>query len=132
MRTKTWENDLNQYMIEAQKRAWKPFECGHFVAGAIEAMTGQNLKTIEYSDPETLKVALSESGSKTLYNYMRKALGNPIAVAMARRGDVIYRNEAGQPCLGILFGKSKAFFLHKSGFAAVHVLECKRSWHVPY
>jgi len=132
MRNKTWENDLNQYMVEARTRAWGAFECGHFVAGAVEAMTGQNLKAIEYTDPDTLKQALADHGSKTLYNYMRGLFGAPVPVALARRGDIIYRKDGDQPCLGILFSRNKAFFLGDEGLMAVNVLDCIRAWHVPY
>ncbi len=132
MRRKTWGNDLNQYMVEARKRAWGPFECGHFVAGAVEAMTGQDLKTIEYSDPESLKQALKDHGSNSLYNYMRRHFGKAIAAAAAKRGDIMYRKEAGQPCLGILLSHNRAFFLGENDLVEVSRFDCERAWHVPY
>lgn len=113
-RASDWEKRLTAYIGE--KRAapfeWGVNDCCHFVAGAVEAMTGENPMTEftgRYDDNLGARVLLREIGAGTL----EKALDErfpPIPVGSAQRGDIAMLDGN----LGIVMG-NYAWFVSDDG-----------------
>ena len=125
-----WEIRLGEYIAKARGIEWGDFGCGYFVAGAIEAMTGENPLDIEFDDETSLKDALAASGDKTLYIYLSRKFGRHIPPAQAQRGDIVQLRREAVPTMGVMLSRNKVVFLAQQGLAAISVLECERAWRI--
>lgn len=104
MRVHDWPQRLDAY-IESQRSvafAWASADCCQFIAGAIEAVTGEDLRALfsAYTDEAGAQVLLEEHGG--LAGLLSHALGEPIHVSQMGRGDVcITRHDgAARVCTG--------------------------------
>lgn len=104
---------LSAYIEAVRERPfeWGSWDCCHFAAGAVEAMTGENpmLEFLgSYSDEKSARAALKKLGAGTLYHTLLTKFGRPRHPSRAQRGDIAYAVHAG-PTLGVCLGQDCAF-----------------------
>ena len=129
MRLSTWENQLTEYI--ASKRN-QPFEygsndCAHFVAGAVQAMTGEDpmpeMRGQYDSEFGSLRV-LKEIGEGDLESTM-DAKFNAIEIGLAQRGDIAFFDGS----IGVVMG-SFAWFVSDDGLERVPRSMWDKAWSV--
>lgn len=87
-----WQERLAAFIAERRELpfAWGPADCGHFAAGAIEAMTGVDV--LAPALPKWSNRREAVRAMRTLGNSMREVttavLGEPVAPAFAAIGDI--------------------------------------------
>lgn len=127
-RKSNWEHKLSEYLISKRE---VPFEygshdCAHFVAGAVEAMTGENpMDDIREYDSEigSLRV-LKELGFDSIEKFTDSKFPS-IPVGFAQTGDIALHDGS----LGIVLG-GKAAFASEVGFVMVSRSEWESAWEV--
>lgn len=129
MRLSTWENQLTEYI--ASKRN-QPFEygsndCAHFVAGAVQVMTGEDpmpeMRGQYDSEFGSLRV-LKEIGEGDLESTM-DAKFNAIEIGLAQRGDIAFFDGS----IGVVMG-SFAWFVSDDGLERVPRSMWDKAWSV--
>lgn len=123
-RKENWPQLLNQYLgeIRSKEFEWGVFDCCIMCAGAIEAITGEDLMSEfrgKYDSEETSDEALAEIGKGDLYQTLVDKLGEPVDGAHGQRGDVAYHEPTG--ICGIVYGK-KAMFIGDEGFVVLPMI----------
>lgn len=121
MRLHDWPQRLDAY-IESQRGAffaWGTSDCCQFIAGAIAAVTGNDLRALfaPYADEAGAKVLLDEHGG--LAGLLSHALGDPIHVSQMGRGDVCITGHDGaaRVCTGsylVSFGQDGLDFVKRT------------------
>lgn len=127
-RKSNWEQELSDYLISKRDI---PFEygshdCAHFVAGAVEAMTGENpMEGIREYDSElgSLRV-LKELGFDNIEKFTDSKFTS-ILIGFAQTGDIALHDGS----LGIVTG-SKAVFATEVGYTLVDRSEWLNAWEV--
>jgi hypothetical protein len=127
-RVSNWEQTLSDYLIAQRKKtfAYGSFDCAHFVAGAVEAMTGENpMAEIREYDSElgSLRV-LKELGFDDLEQFMDSKFTS-ILVGYAQTGDIVLHDGS----LGIVIG-AKAVFATEIGYTFVDRSDWLNAWEV--
>ena len=130
-RKPNWELALSEYMLEARHKTWPDFSCGHFAAGAVEAMTGVNPDLPGYKSRRGVVRALKKTGAKSLDAHFRRHFGDPVPVSYARKGDVVEFDGPEGVCFGVVFTRNKAVFITDGGLSPVSVLQCAKAWAIP-
>lgn len=129
MRLSTWETQLIEYI--ASKRH-QPFEygsndCAHFVAGAVQAMTGEDpmpeMRGQYDSALGSLRV-LKEIGEGDLESTM-DAKFNVIEIGLAQRGDIAFFDGS----IGVIMG-AFAWFVSDDGLERVTRSMWDKAWSV--
>ena len=128
-RKSNWEQELSDYLIS--KRGL-PFEygshdCAHFVAGAVEAITGDNPMadiTDSYDSQIGSLRVLKRLGFDDVEQFMESKF-TTILVGFAQTGDVVLHDG----CLGIVIS-SKAVFVGEIGYTFVDRSEWSSAWEV--
>ncbi|MDQ2069311.1 DUF6950 family protein [Natronospira bacteriovora] len=110
IRRSNWERRLNAYLrsVQCRPHTYGEHDCTLFVAGAIQAMTGEDLAADvrgEYASQEEAFALIDELGG-SLEAICRDRLGEPVAPLQARRGDVVIGPWADQggDTLGVVLG----------------------------
>lgn len=97
-RREDWPERLSAYIASVM---WRPFvwgshDCATFAAGAVQAVTGESVEIPKYG---TAIEAARLTDEFNLGERMTRLLGEPIAPAMAQRGDVLlFKLESGLTC----------------------------------
>lgn len=129
MRLSTWETQLIEYI--ASKRH-QPFEygsndCAHFVAGAVQAMTGEDpmpeMRGQYDSALGSLRV-LKEIGEGDLESTM-DAKFNVIEIGLAQRGDIAFFDGS----IGVIMG-AFAWFVSDDGLERIPRSMWDKAWSV--
>ena len=128
-RLSNWEQQLSDYLLSKKH---EPFEygkhdCAHFVAGAVEAVTGENPMSEITKDYKTqigsLRV-LKELGFDNVEQFTcSKFTSTP--VGFAQTGDIALHDGS----LGIVIS-SKAVFASEIGYTFVDRSEWSNAWEV--
>lgn len=127
-RLSNWEQALSDYL--ASKRhiafAYGSFDCAHFVAGAVEAITGENpMDSIrEYNSEISSLRVLKELGFDDLEQFMNSKFTS-VPVGFAQTGDISFHDGS----LGIVIG-SKAVFATEVGYTFIDRSEWMNAWEV--
>jgi hypothetical protein len=125
-----WEDRLSAWL---EACAGVPFEYGRhdcclFAAGAVQAMTGADFGKPfrgKYKTEAGALKALKRRGFDSIEGPFTQALGAPVAVLMAGRGDIV-SNGAN---IGVMWAGA-ALFVGESGLETVPVAELQRAWSV--
>lgn len=125
-----WPVRLNQYIVSVRDRpfAYGNYDCCIFVAGAIEAMTGEDPMTEyrgQYDSVATGAAALRTLGQGTLFKTLYRKFGKPLPGAHGRKGDIAWYNGA----LGLVLGRV-AMFVGVNGFVLAPLSRLKYIWRV--
>lgn len=128
IRLSNWEQALSDYLCSKRKEAFAygSFDCAHFVAGAIEAMTGENpMDGIRKYNSEIASLrVLKELGFDGLEQFTDSKFTS-IPVGFAQTGDIALYDSA----LGVVVG-AKAVFATEIGYTFVDRSEWLRAWEV--
>ena len=127
-RVSNWEQALSDYLTAQRKKTFEygSFDCAHFVAGAVEAMTSENpMAEIREYDSElgSLRV-LKELGFDDLEQFMDSKFTS-ILIGYAQTGDIVLHDGS----LGIVVG-AKAVFATEIGYTFVDRSEWLNAWEV--
>lgn len=121
-----WANCLNRYLNEIRHKKFKfgEHDCAILVAGAVEAMTGEDpMRDIpEYKNWKDVKKILKGS---SFYRELRKRFGNPVNAAHGHQGDIAYHEKS----LGIILGK-RALFFGENGYVMIPISHVEKAFHV--
>ncbi|HKO88786.1 MAG TPA: hypothetical protein VJU83_09760 [Burkholderiales bacterium] len=128
-----WPHQLADCIKGALERpfCWGSFDCCFFAAAAVQAMTG-----VDFAAPYQGRYQTA-IGAARLINKLggvqaiaTAALGLPIDVRQAGRGDVLMVTRDGQQSLGVCTGKSVAFPTLPAGLVFVPLTQCECAWRV--
>jgi hypothetical protein len=128
-RLSDWEQRLSDYLLSKRR---EPFEygkhdCAHFVAGAVEAITGENPMaeiTKDYkSEIGSLRV-LKELGFDNVEQFTDSKFTSTL-IGFAQTGDIALHDGS----LGIVIG-GKAVFVGEMGYTFIDRSEWSNAWEV--
>lgn len=129
MRLSTWENQLIEYIASKRHQSFEygSNDCAHFVAGAVQAMTGEDpmpeMRGQYDSEFGSLRV-LKEIGEGDLESTM-DAKFNAIEIGLAQRGDIAFFDGS----IGVVMG-SFAWFVSDDGLERVPRSMWDKAWSV--
>jgi hypothetical protein len=108
-----WQIHLNKYIAEVQSKKFKygKWDCCHFGAGAIKAITGSDLMKEYRGKYKSKKEAMEILDKKPLFEILKEKLGKPVPAAQAKRGDLAFHEGR----VGIIIGRY-AIFLTDDGY----------------
>ena len=123
-----WGCRLNQYLNKIKD---KPFrmgrhDCCTLVAGAVEAMTGED-PMADWPKYKNWKEAEDTLSGSSLYNELRKRFGDPVNGAKGHQGDIAYHDKS----CGIIIGKRVMFF-GKNGYVMMPISHLQKAFRVPF
>jgi len=141
LKLSNWQSRLSTYLVSAALAPFRygAFDCGLFVAGAIEAMTGVDVVPAlrgSYSDRRSAFAAVrSICGSSTmeeLADYLTARHGMPeVAPVMARRGDPVQLRSGRRSSLGIVAMHGTDILTpYRGGLLLLPRAHATRAWHV--
>lgn len=124
-----WETRLSEYISSKRK---EPFEygkhdCAHFVAGAVEAITGENPMAdiaSEYTTEIGSLRVLKGLGFDSVEEFTNSKFAS-IPIGFAQTGDIALHDGS----LGIVVG-AKAVFVSEIGYTLVDRSEWLNAWEV--
>ena len=102
-RLQDWPSRLAAYVDKAYTLPfeWGRHDCSTFVAGAVEAMTGERPELPAYTDAREAAELLA---AEPLLDRVRAIYGPPIAPAFAQRGDIALVDIDGRASLAVCVG----------------------------
>jgi len=131
-RLPNWKKRLTAYLAEVVDRPFKPgqHDCALFVAGAVQAMTGDDLAKgwRGYRSLTAGRRALAKRGYSDQVALAASMLP-AIAPAMAQAGDVAVVAGDDGPALGIVQGEM-VFVLRREGLAILPRLAIEKAFKV--
>ena len=135
MRHEDWAERLADYLAEAARWSFKQglYDCGHFAAGAVEAMTGvDHLAPYKgrYESVRGYLRLLKDDGYDSVGAFCTAALGEPISVLLAQRGDVVMTEQDGLEALGVCNGQNAVFLSRMGGLVELPMADCSQAWRV--
>jgi hypothetical protein len=114
----------------AQPFVWGRHDCALWAADVVLQLTGvdhaADLRGRYRTQHGALALIARRGGLAAIAT---KALGYPVRITLARRGDVCLVCRATGPSLGICIG-DRAGFTGPQGLAFLPLLECEQAWHV--
>jgi len=131
MRKENWLECLNEYLDSVYDKPfeWGSHDCCHFAAGAVHAMTGnETMLGIKY---KTKTGAVRLIKKIPLDKRLEKIFGKSIALAAAKRGDMIYRTFDGWPSVGVCIGENALFVGQegaREGLVSMPTLKCVKAF----
>jgi len=93
-RLRNWDSLLDREIEDARSRpfAWGTHDCALWAANAVREITGEDIAAPyrgRYSTAAGATRALKRYGGGDLVTAATQALGNPVPVARAKRGDMV-------------------------------------------
>jgi hypothetical protein len=128
-RKSNWEQELSDYLISKRDLPFQygSHDCAHFVAGAVEAMTGEN-PMAEITDSYDSQIGslrvLKGLGFDDVEQFTDSKFESTL-VGFAQTGDIALYDG----CLGIVIS-SKAVFVTEIGYTFVDRSEWLKAWEV--
>lgn len=136
VRIEQWVKPFNNYMEAAFQRSflWGEFDCCFFVAGVVEAVTGQDVTTQhvgKYDSEETaLEYLLQFGGLAELFDASFLPLGAIKTTALyAKRGDVMLIElpaENGPELMGAVCMGSRIAFFTDTGMKTISLVTANK------
>jgi hypothetical protein len=109
---------------------WGQHDCALWAADVTLQITGvdyaQDFRGRYRTQRQALAIIARRGGLAAIAT---KALGYPVRITQARRGDVCLVCRDSGPSLGICIG-DRAAFTGPQGLALLPLLECEQAWHV--
>lgn len=107
-RRRDWPERLAEAIAAAEGKTFSDaYYCAVFAADCVLAMTDADplgaLRGLTQAEAE------AAIAPKTLRDLLVELYGDPVHLAFARRGDVVLRDNAGIPAVGICLGQLSAF-----------------------
>jgi hypothetical protein len=131
MRHYDWPTRLHVAMMAASGKpfAWGEHDCTLFAADCVLAMTGHDHMAKFRRKYKTAKQAAKLIGKDGLEAAATRALGDPVSVLLAHRGDVVLAEVDGRASLGICSGE-QSFFVGPADLVAIKTVDCKLAWRI--
>lgn len=130
MRRVDWLERLETYIAERMTEpfAWGRHDCCRFASGAVEAITGEDvMRGFSYEDEAGARALIRSAGS--LDALAHRALGEPIPVSFAGRGDIVIADLEHGPTIGVCLGVISAFAADP-GLTHRPTLSCRVAWRI--
>jgi hypothetical protein len=129
MRHPDWPQRLAEY-IDSRRGAsfeWGTHDCCRFASGAVQAMTGDDpMIAFSYRNEVGATRLIRKAGS--LDALVHRALGDPIPVANAKRGDVVISDLDFGATVGICVGAKCAFAAAEGGVTFRPLMMSRVAW----
>lgn len=129
MRKENWLECLHEYLDSVYDKPfkWGTHDCCYFSASCVEAMTGKNPMKFKY---KTKTGALRLIKKIPLDKRLEKIFGKPIALAAAKRGDIMLQIFDGFDGVGVCIGENSLFVgeTDREGLIPVPTLSCKKAY----
>lgn len=130
-----WETELHNYLCSVSRQEFKPgaFDCALFVAGAVKAMTGENLVP-DIGAYKTIKAGIKKLKAAGYQDHIDIAAKyfEEIHPAFLQAGDIAVVDGETDNALGIVQG-SAIYVLPPGGCVGVVPLtDAKRGFRIPY
>lgn len=114
-----WSTRLTMQLEAARRQPflWGQHDCCLFAASCVEAITGEDPMAEfrgHYDDRDSALEALKNIGQGTLFATMKAKFSDPVSIAQAQRGDIVFYMSEDGPSLGIAMG-ALAFFVGEEG-----------------
>ncbi len=109
-----WETNLIK-IVEDYKSTpfqWGQHDCCQFSGACVEAITGQNPLDkfpTKYINKKGGIEVLKTEGKGSLLKTLVFLFGPPISPAKAKRGDLVFQTNKGDPSVGVCLGQLSAF-----------------------
>jgi len=134
MRYENWLEALNKYIGEVYDKPfkWGVHDCCHFAGRCVEVMTGDNpMKGIKYKSKLGANKLMK---AIPLDERLTELFGSSVPVAFAKRGDLVYTEFGGCPCVGVSVGKDALFvgFDGHEGLITVSVADCDKAFRIEF
>lgn len=127
-RVSNWEQALSDYLVSKRKEpfAYGSFDCAHFAAGAVEALTGENpmAEVVEYNSLLTSAKALKAAGADDLQVFIDERF-EEVPIGFAQTGDLAFYDGS----VGVVIN-SKAVFATEIGYTLIDRSEWTKTWGV--
>ena len=102
---------------------WKNANCCHFAAD-IARCSGVDIDVPDFETVEQAAKWIKKQGVKSLYHYLVKLFGRPVAPLQAKRGFIAYRSGIGLEGSAIGAIERKALFVSDNGFIELPLSVC--------
>lgn len=102
---------------------WKRANCCHFAAD-IARCSGVNIDVPDFENVANAADWIRSHGAKSLYGYLVKLFGRPVAPLQAKRGFIAYRKGLGLDGSAIGAVERKTFFVGDRGLIEVPLSAC--------
>ena len=102
---------------------WHTSNCCHFAAD-IARCSGVDIKVPDFDDAEQAAKWIEKQGTRSLYHYLAKLFGRPVAPLQARRGFIAYRKGIGLNGSAIGAIERKALFVSERGLIELPLSVC--------
>lgn len=134
IRFEDWPSRLLAAVHDAERTpfAWGSHDCALFAANVVQSMTGEDFAAPfrgRYSTGTGALLALRSNGAEDLADYVTRVLGEPIAPALARRGDVVMFSAAEGDALGVVVG-AEAAAAGPQGITWIPMAAWSKAWRV--
>lgn len=140
-RLPNWQSALSAYLVDVAARpfAYGRFDCGLFVAGAVEALTGVDvvpgIRGIYKDRRSAFAQVRSICGAATmeaLAEYLTAKYGMPeVAPLMAQRGDAVLLRRGRRSSLGIVaMHGTEILTPFRGGLLRLPLAHATRAWQV--
>ena len=119
------ERQFYSVLDEWRDRAyhWHDANCCQFAAD-IARCSGANIKVPNFDNTEQAAKWIKKQGAKSLYHYLVKLFGKPVAPLQAKRGFIAYRKGIGLDGSAIGAIERKALFAGETGLIEVPLSVC--------
>lgn len=128
-RVSDWEQRLSDYLLSKRQEQFQygKHDCAHFVAGAVEAITGENPMADIDRDYDTKigSVRVIKSLGHTSLEQVLDNMFYPCSIGFAQTGDLAFHDGS----VGIVIG-AKAVFATEIGYTMIDRSEWTKSWGV--
>ena len=131
-----WPSRLHEFLEGAARTGfvWGEMDCLLFVAGAIQAMTGEDLAAGirgRYTTEIGSKRVLSSDLGGSLESALTMKLGAPVPVPFAGRGDVVLVEVDGVEAAGVIdLSGERVAVLSLDGMESVPIGAVRLAWKV--
>jgi hypothetical protein len=136
-----WQSRLSEYLVAAAGAPFHygVFDCGLFVAGALEAMTGVDVvpgirgtyknRTAAFAQ---VRLICGASTMEGLAHYLTARHGMPeVAPLMAQRGDAVLLRAGRRSSLGLVaMHGTEILAPYRGGLLRLPLAHATRAWHV--
>ncbi len=121
---------MNEHQFYSVLDEWRirPYDfieanCCQFAAD-IARCSGADIKVPNFETPEKAARWIKKQGTRSLYHYLVKLFGKPVAPLQAKRGFIAYRKGIGLDGSAIGAIERKALFVGETGLIEVPLSAC--------
>lgn len=126
-RLSNWESNLSDYLASKREETFQygKYDCAHFAAGAVKAITGQNpMADIDQAyDTKIGSLRVIKSLGHTNLEQVLDEMFYPCSIGFAQTGDLAFHDGS----VGVVVG-GKAVFATEIGYTMIDRSEWTKAW----